>query len=106
MTSTEAKWQARVEAWKRSGLSAPAFCKDKDYRDGGLRYWASRLRREGFTEEKPVMRLARVVTTSDLRTETPIVVEVGSIRIGVRRGFDPEALRAVLDVVGEREATR
>ena len=106
MTATEAKWQARVEAWKRSGLSAPAFCKDKDYRDGGLRYWASRLRRAGLAEDKPAMRLARVVTSAEFRAETPIVVEVAGVRVGVCRGFDPEALRAVLAIVGEREASR
>jgi hypothetical protein len=33
-------------------------------------------------------------------TETPILIELGTARLGVRRGFDPETLRAVLDVLG------
>jgi hypothetical protein len=32
--------------------------------------------------------------------ETPILIEVGVARVGVRRGFDREALRAVLEVLG------
>jgi hypothetical protein len=105
MTTTEAKWQARVEAWRRSGLSAPAFCRDKDYRDGGLRYWASRLRREAAAAE-PVVRLARVVSSALPEIDSPIVIEVSGVRVGVRRGFDPEVLRAVLEAVGEREGAR
>jgi hypothetical protein len=34
--------------------------------------------------------------------ETPILIEVGGARLGVRRGFDPETLRAVLDLLGGR----
>jgi hypothetical protein len=106
MTTTTAKWQARVEAWRRSGLSAPAFCRDKDFRDGGLRYWASRLRRETAAEVKPTMRLAHIVSASEVGLDTPIVVEVSGVRVGVRRGFDREVLRAVLEVVGERDVSR
>lgn len=104
MTATKATWAARVEDWRTSGLTAPAFCKGKDFSPGGLRYWASRLRQtEAATTTKEV-RLARVVRTppSAPATETPIVIEIGAARLGVRRGFDPEVLRAVLDVLGAR----
>jgi hypothetical protein len=32
--------------------------------------------------------------------ETPIMLEVGGVRVGVRRGFDRGALRELLDVLG------
>lgn len=32
---------------------------------------------------------------------SPIVVEVGGARVAVQRGFDADALRAVLAVLGE-----
>jgi hypothetical protein len=105
--TTTVKWSARVEAWQRSGVSARAFCEDKDFREGGLRYWASRLRREAAAEAKPAVRLARIVGgAAESDVETPIVVEVSGVRVGVRRGFDREALRAVLELVGEREGRR
>lgn len=31
--------------------------------------------------------------------DSAVVIEAGTLRIGVRRGFDPEVLRAVLLVV-------
>jgi hypothetical protein len=48
------------------------------------------------------VRLARVVRRAGPAeaVETPIVIEVGSNRVGVRRGFDPAVLGAVLDVLG------
>jgi hypothetical protein len=102
MTETESTWAARVSEWRTSGQTAPAFCKGKGFSPGGLRYWASRLGKGDQREPKPRVRLARVVGTTPpaVSTETPILIELGTARLGVRRGFDPETLRAVLDVLG------
>jgi hypothetical protein len=107
MTGTETKWAERVAGWRASGQTASAFCKGKDFSASGLRYWISRLGKgepEGAKPEaaKPVVRLARVVrgTRSGAAPETPILIEAGGARVGVRRGFDAETLRAVLAVLG------
>jgi len=106
MTETESKWTARVAAWRASGQTAPAFCVGKEFKPGGLRYWASRLGRAGggtVGGAAKGVRLARVVRASrsvEAVVETPILIEVGAARLGVRRGFDAGALRAVLDVLG------
>ncbi len=103
MTETESKWAERVAAWRASGQTAPTFCKGKDFSPGGLRYWAARLRSAAAAAQRADdMRLARVVRTARPAepVETPILIEVGDVRLGVRRGFDPGALRAVLDLVG------
>jgi len=102
MTETESKWAARVDEWRASGKSAQEFSQGKGFSAGGLRYWASRLgkaRQEASTQQA---RLARVVRSRKPTpaAETPIVIEVGDARLGVRRGFDPGVLRAVLDVLG------
>jgi hypothetical protein len=100
MTETETTWAGRVEAWRASGETAPVFCKGKGFSPGGLRYWASRLGKTGPGKD---VRLARVVRGRATETaETPILIEVGVARVGVQRGFDPEALRAVLEVLGGR----
>lgn len=104
MTGTETKWAERVADWKASGQTASAFCKGKDFSASGLRYWISRLGK-GRSEPgaaKPEVRLARVVrgARSGGAAETPILIEAGGARLGVRRGFDPETLRAVLEVLG------
>jgi hypothetical protein len=100
MTTTQAKWAARVSAWRSSGQTAPAFCEGKGFSPGGLRYWSSRLGRgEGLSE----IKMARVVRAEPALepATSPIVVEVGGARVTVQRGFDPEALRAVLAVLGD-----
>ncbi len=104
MTETESKWAARVEAWQASGQTAPAFCQGKDFSPGGLRYWAHRLRNAGQPAATKELRIARVVRAPQpaQAAETPIVIEVGSARVAVRRGFDPGVLGAVLDLLGGR----
>jgi hypothetical protein len=102
MTETESTWATRVQEWRASGLSAPAFCKDKGFCDSTLRYWASRLRKGQAGGRAAEVRLARVVRAGARPElgETPIVIEVGGARLGVRRGFDAGTLRTVLDVLG------
>jgi hypothetical protein len=126
MTETESKWAARVAAWRASGQTAPKFCEGKDFKPGGLRYWASQLRKgkdaaptkdERVARVPPAaqrpaaakeaappepVRLARVVRAArpESAPETAIVLEVGAARLAVRRGFDRDVLRAVLDVLG------
>jgi hypothetical protein len=104
MTETEQRWAARVAEWRASGQTAPVFCKGKDFTPGGLRYWASRLGNAGQSARAKEVRIARVVRAPQPAptAETPIVIELGAARLGVRRGFDPEALRAVLDLLGGR----
>jgi hypothetical protein len=102
MRETESKWEARVTAWRASGQTAPAFCAGKDFTPGGLRYWASRLHRTEAEAAKGKVRLARVVRGRGPKegVETPILIELGNARVGVRRGFDAETLRAVFQVLG------
>lgn len=108
--TTEEKWSERVTGWRSSGLTAAKFCAGKGFTEGGLRYWASKLKRaqgeahrEGLAEG---VRIARVVRTpmavevAATATETSIVIEVGGARVAVRRGFDGEVLREVLAVLG------
>jgi hypothetical protein len=102
MKETESTWAARVADWRASGQTSPVFCKGKGFSAGGLRYWASRLDKAEQGAPKAQVRLARVVRTDRPKevAETPILIEFGSARLGVRRGFDPETLRAVLGVLG------
>lgn len=108
--TTEETWLERVNAWRASGRSAPRFCAGKGYTEGTLRYWASRLKKAagGVDAERAGsdVRIARVVRApvgqeaATMGSETAIVIEVGGARVGVRRGFDREALREVLSMLG------
>ncbi len=98
-----------MKGWRASGLTAAEFCEGKGFKEGGLRYWASRLKRAQSGNRRgpdaAEMRLARVVRAPAAppgvkAEETPIVIEWGGARVGVRRGFDAAALREVLSVLG------
>ena len=104
---TRAKWAERVAAWRASGETAPAFCAGKGFEPSTLRFWASRLgslqRREAPREVR-IARVTRSVPAPDV--DSPIVVELGGARVGVRRGFDRDVLRAVIEVLDGREVSR
>ena len=100
MTTTQAKWVARVAAWRSSGQTAAAFCNGKEFSPSGLRYWSSRLGRGEVGGEVRMARVVRAVPELS-PIASPIVVEVGGARVAVQRGFDQDALRAVLAVLGE-----
>src|SRR5262249_9609977 len=97
----ELEWTKRVEAWRNSGLSAAQFCNGKDFSASGLRYWMSRLRKEqrqnGVKDDARVARVARALANAD--PDTSIVIEVGQARVGIRRGFDRETLRGLLELL-------
>lgn len=101
MTETETKWAARVSEWRASGQTAKDFCEGKEFAAGGLRYWSSRLnRREPEKSQVRSVRMARVIRTVHAMTRTVasmLVVELAGARIEVRRGFDPQLLRSIVD---------
>ena len=101
--TNESKWAARITAWRASGQTAGRFCADKDYSEGSLRYWASKLR--DVDPVRTEVRIAKVVpATMPADAETPIVLEVAGVRVALRRGFDRQVLRDVLDALGSRSA--
>ncbi len=118
--SNQALWAERVAAWQASGVSSYAFAEGRGFTAGGLRYWASRLRREAAEARPPrSVRLARVLRSAgsgstasaaaslpteasqadEVVVESPVVVELGGTHVAVRRGFDRATLAAVLEVV-------
>lgn len=90
-----------MACWRASGLTAAEFAAGRGYSAATLKWWSSRLKAPQAGE----VTLARVVVRDRASApppdvETPISLELGPVRVVVRRGFDPEALRAVLEVVG------
>jgi hypothetical protein len=94
---TAAIWSERARAWRASGLTAAAFADGKGFAGSTLRFWASRLK------SAPVASAPRVVQLVARRAEpeTEVVIEVGAVRVRVRRGFDRALLAEVLGALGE-----
>lgn len=107
----EAGGRALVEAWRASGLSGAAFCRQHNLRAQRLYYWRERL---GYpikvVGEPSCVPVARPPTTDGfvqmvvsapmgpLTTHVDIVV--GSVVIRVGSGFDADLLRRVVGALG------
>lgn len=100
MTDTESKWAARIKAWKDSGQTARDYCNGKGFSVASLRIWRTRLRKLEASQSGARVRLARVLPAHRDTSETPILIEIAGARLGVRRGFDSETLRAVIAALG------
>ena len=107
MTDGVAAWERRVAEWKASGQSAAEFSGRQGLAASALRYWASRLKREGASASPrgPVVRVAHVVQGRDrgfgpelARRDGSIVIELLELgaRITIDRGVDREMLSAVV----------
>jgi transposase len=119
---TEARWTERVQEWRASGLSAEEFAANKGFKASSLHWASSQLR--GAVAQAPVLepsaakrrRAARGSGGAALIAEAPrflpvrsrtartpsgdMVVEVGSARIRVSRGFDASLLGDVVRALG------
>jgi hypothetical protein len=116
MTTKQQLWSERVAAWQASGKTSEEFCRGSEFKPLQLRHWASLLRRlaaRGAAQGGGGVRVAPVILRrgrrpkalgADLQSRpapdgSPLTLEIGQVRIAVRRGFDREALAAVLQVL-------
>jgi transposase len=122
--ATEAKWAERVREWRASGLSAEDFVAGKEYRASTL-HWAASLvsgpgsgasgveatasagkprskgpsrRRPPVAAKTPRFLPVRAVGVGPALGE--IVIEIGSARVRVARGFDGSLLGEVVRALG------
>ncbi len=105
-------WQAHLE--RRRGLkwSRVRYCRAHQLSVHKLTYWERKLTEQldlatssvprGTSPEPAVRFLPVQVRDRVARPEATLRLRVGPGRIEVRAGFDPEVLRAVIRVLGER----
>ena len=93
------EWAERVRAWKANGSSADEFARGKPFTGKMLGWWAGEFARR--SREKPTVAMARVIPR-DVARDATLAVQVAGTLIAVRRGFDPELLREVVDALGAR----
>jgi hypothetical protein len=108
----EAGGRALVEAWRVSGLSGAAFCRQHNLRAQRLHYWRERL---GYPikvvgEPSSCVPVTRPPTTDGfvqmvVRAQpgppsTHVDIVVGGAVIRVEPGFDADLLRGVVGALG------
>ena len=99
---TEGKWRDRVSEWRASGETAVVFASTRGFAASTLQYWSYRLNGGGRKEGKSKkQRFVRVIPRPVVETtEREIIVEVGTARVRVSRGFDAELLADVMRALG------
>jgi hypothetical protein len=103
----EVAGRALVEAWRSSGLSGAAFCRQHHLRAQRLNYWRERLgypvrlvavRKHPVTPSAPATEgfVQVVVGTTSPTPTSHVDIVVGDAVIRVRPGFDSALLREVV----------
>jgi len=112
MTEAQVRWTAVVRAWRSSGKPAHAFAAERGIVESTLKYWARTLERassarsrapRAVLDPRPATTtptLARVVRESDSTGDADaITIDIAGARVAVRRGFDHELLREVVQAL-------
>jgi len=109
MSDTKATWRSRVAAWRASGKTAEEFCAGQGFAVGTLRWWSSRLGREGTlaSAASSGIRLAKVVRSTEPaavvapRGRGAITIEMhdARVRVLVEAGVDRATLSTVLELL-------
>ncbi len=92
-------WKKHVEAWRASGLPQARYCRRHNLKVHRLVYW-----RKKFTRKtKEAVSFVQIKLADDFQPlrAAAIKVAVGSFRIEVERGFDPDTLKQLIDTLGQ-----
>lgn len=106
------RWQSELEVWRGSGKALSTWARERGLSRDALQYWKEKL---SETPGKPARQLTLIPVprttmpktageAQKLRTTSgePIELHVAECRLILAKGFDPEALRSVLDILGTR----
>jgi hypothetical protein len=104
MTENESVWSERVQEFRRSGKTVPAFVEGRGFTASALKYWIKKLKPTS-TPMRPIA-LARIVRPGTVGSSPPfgagVELVVEGVRIVVHRGFDAELVREVVAALTER----
>lgn len=82
----EADARAALSSWRRSGLSAAAFCAREGYSTSRLHYWQERLEEPTQTRTSSVSFVP--VALSDVHRKHQIEIERDGVLVRVREDLD------------------
>jgi hypothetical protein len=91
-------WQARMADYRQSGLSLKAWCALQEYTPDQLKYWLYK-RTPKTPSTSSLLPSPQFVSLTTLLASPPsssLQVHVGSARIEINSGFDPNLLRELV----------
>ena len=90
MPSLKQQWVEKIAAWRESGLSIAAWCRQNNEGYHRFIYWRKRLQQNTQTSGRFV----------SLTFEPPsLAVQCKGVTLQIERGFDRDLLREVLSVL-------
>lgn len=103
MSDTVETWKKRVASWRASGQTAEEFSEGRPWSSKTLRWWSSRLKREGASASAsatPIVRIAQLVRPPAVERGAVVVEALDArVRVTVEAGAPPETVAAVLGIV-------
>jgi len=92
MVENTPDWSARLSAWRISGKSGLAWCRDNAISYDQFKYWQKKLQRVGQHEKSGRFVPLKIASTS-------LRIECSGVYLYVLPGFDPALLREVVSVL-------
>ncbi len=100
------EWKARYDAWKESGKSVAAWCRDQAIKVHQMYYWMKQFERDGSCEETSAQTQWLTVQVDEESLPTsgqgPIILHFGAISVEVRPGANMGLLSNVVHVLQNR----
>jgi hypothetical protein len=98
MVENTADWSARLSAWRISGKSGLAWCRDNAISYDQFKYWQKKLLQVWHHKKSGQFVPLKVASTL---ASTPLRLECNGVYLHVSSGFDPLLLREVVAVLRE-----
>jgi len=90
-------WQSQVSSWRRSGLSQAQFCRDHNLKVRDFGYWKRK-----FSRSSNAVSFVPLRVQSSLSAPSPLGLVLDSgLRVEVREGFSPGALKDLIHTLRE-----
>ncbi len=92
------RWLERIHEWELSGLTQKAFCEQRHLGLASLQRWRRLFKTEEASHNSAPVALLPVSVKETKPANLTVVVD-DKLRIEIPAGFDPNALRRVIEVL-------
>jgi len=93
------RWQREIKAWSASGKTLSAWARERRLSRDALEYWKRRLASRKAGALALIAVPPALAAVAPVSACAPIELVIGSARVILSAGFDPQSLSRVLEVL-------
>ena len=99
-----ALWEKRLIEYEASGQGVVSWCQEQSIRENQFYYWRRKLRLVQVEKGQPVKWLSLDLELGKQKSHytDSISVHVGQVKIELKKGFDQQLLREIIQVLHTR----